>query len=528
MAKAYLCPHCDARNRFRAEDTTDGVVRCGACTKAFLLPDFLTDEPPPENIDTAIIDSRTGADVPSGGFEERDTAIVHARPPPATRRSDRPREVAGSSVPTLLVHDRPPPRLGSETPTLLVSGPSVPGSQVPTVLVVDAVAPKRVPSKPPIPEVDTQPEHRVGPSQTPTLLVEREKSAERPPQRRQPTAPPPQRRQPTAPPPSPPPPHDAETIRPSEVPPRGLLDEDSQPSIRSTAKTQPTPPPPEYRATQPRPTEDNLVSTQPAVDLAGTALRPMVMVGGLLLVLGLMLGAFYLADAWTASTTEAGVLNWSTSRAAARAEATAHIIEETMLAGRPDLSRTIVRAAGQAGTALVVRPDGSEAFAEGDWAGYQRVLRATCDVEHAAGLSETLGAQVTTWLAGPDSRLQALEGPACAPGTRVPAERRAGRTFELGDRASAEPVSWVVDRGDRRDQVIVHPIPRRARCVGCHPGAVGDNLGYVVVETSLKPLDSILTENRYSLMVTSFVVSVLAALVLLGCFRFVGHRPRET
>ena len=68
MAKAYLCPHCGARNRFEPANITDGVARCGACAQPFAIPNYKPNKNP-RRLATAVIESRYS--VPAAPVEHR-------------------------------------------------------------------------------------------------------------------------------------------------------------------------------------------------------------------------------------------------------------------------------------------------------------------------------------------------------------------------------------------------------------------------------------------------------------------------
>lgn len=546
MAKAYLCPHCDARNRFNLEATSDGVVRCGACAKAFLLPDFVKSPAKAEEVDTAIIDSRTG-EVRGPGFEERDTAIVDSRTGekvgntptwvgPADGATDGARDgnrwtaadgggarrVPGSAEATLIVHDKP-------------AEPAVRGSQAPTVLVLDAVV-GHAPSV-------REKQERVVRSQMPTLMV-----VDGAPEALQ--------SRPTEPVPL----HEKETVQAGGIPPAGLLSS-------STADTQPTNPPPEYvealaaaeralpslvspvedsapselpRSARDRPTErleDPLAGTQPGV-VADPRIRTIGWAATAVLVAGLALGASYYADVRIESRTESKVLEWSAGRAAARSASLVGLIRAFMMSGEPDRARRVVAVLGSDGgkeQLLVLRADGTRAFGD-DWGTYREVLKAACDQdrfeERTTKAPQLAKKARAAWLGGADRRLAGL-GPGACRSAKVPAATPGSLPTGLPARflehvAEAGPnqvVSWVDDSGGSRAQVVVQPIVGEAACAGCHTkiGAEAP-LGYVVVTIPLESVDAVLSGNRSTLIITGVVAALLLVLVLLLAVRLFGLR----
>ncbi|MBT9558218.1 MAG: hypothetical protein IV100_19450 [Myxococcales bacterium] len=88
MARSYLCPHCNAKNRYAPEDANDGVVTCRTCRQPFVLPDG---SGAAKNSETAVIDARRVSPP-----DER------PRPP---EEVPRPR-AANPRAPTMIVSDR--------------------------------------------------------------------------------------------------------------------------------------------------------------------------------------------------------------------------------------------------------------------------------------------------------------------------------------------------------------------------------------------------------------------------------------
>jgi len=481
LANAYLCPHCEARNRFNPADTQDGVVRCGACSKAFMLPDHAPPDEPGD-LDTAIVDTRLDGD--------------EVRP-------ERPDHVAGSNVPTLLVYDRAPSaRVGSETPTLIV-----------TETVTDAVAVDPSPSKelkpPPVSEADTQPNHQVEASRRPTVLAI---DAIDPSQRRTLA--------------------EAATVKPGSAPPAAVLR--AAESQRSSARPQRTAPPPDVVARlAEKPPEPVLAGTQPTVDTSPDPMRIAAYGAAALLLLAVVSGSFYFAQSTTESRSEAQLMQWSVEQGAVRSKAVASAIRSSMLASRPDLARRFVRDVAGSGVE-VVRADGSKAFVDGDWSSYQTALRTGCDEAALDAQSKRAQAVARTWMAGADPRLAGLGANPCATGETLPSavppvdESLAARLKEHAG-SGGTGMSWVEGEAGARVQVVARPIMPSEKCAGCHAQAAdGDNLGFVVVRADLSAMDKTLTDNRSTLRLTSGFAGLLALVVFFAVLRFVGRRREAT
>ncbi len=136
MARSYLCPHCNAKNRYAPEDANDGVVTCRSCRQPFVLPDA---SGAARNSETAVIDARK---VSPG--DERPRAPVDV---------PRPR-AANPRAPTMIVSDR------AERPA--PAEPRAPEARAPsrarTVLLGDGLeAPSRSTSRRAPSTAETQP-----------------------------------------------------------------------------------------------------------------------------------------------------------------------------------------------------------------------------------------------------------------------------------------------------------------------------------------------------------------------------------
>lgn len=486
------------------------MVRCGACHQPFLLPDFAGEDGQGQHLDTAIIDTRADA----GASDERDPA----------KSEMRPEFVAGSSVPTLIVHERPLPRMGSEHPTIVVSGRR-PDAMAETIKVVPP--PEPPPSEPPakkptLRDMDTQPDHKLTRSQRPTIITLDTSSLKNfdmsiapvdaltPLPRKLPDA------------------HTSETVKAAEIPPAALLLDPETP--RSTAATQPTPPPPEYVArVKEKPPEEPIVTTQPAVEPERNTARPIVVVLAAFLIGGTVAGAFLLADAHTGTQSERFMLEWNQQRAAERAANVAQAIEGNMKMGRPDMARRYVQGLGD--EVQVLRVDGSRAFQPRDLAGYKVAMRLLCDEAGMAartkGLPSTALEVYDRFRGGDDQTVRALGGDPCLEATRVETVAPViDADFAAKVASGGSPKStraWLDGDAGSRSQVVVHPVGRQAVCRGCHEGQ-GDAVGFVVLRTDLGPLDASLKANHNSILTASVIATSVCLILLLVCIALLGKR----
>jgi len=474
-------------------DTSDGVVRCGACEEAFQLPDFVAELSASPELDTAIIDTRSSQD--AAGFERRDTEVVPAiQTEVDTSQTEDTTETYKSAT---VVNE---PEEGGDGPWERSTVVDIPVSRDFSSSVQDVV---------------TVPGHRLTASETPTLVVHGQEEVRRGQgdtmQLRTPDA-------------------EADTLPVGDVPPAAALVEESPKVGASTASTQPTTAPPEFLAVDHPLQSDPMTTTQRAVQTRSVFFSVVSLGAFAMLMGGIVLGAFYYAEIGTSTRTETDFLQWSLNQAVGRSEALATSIERVMLAGRPDLARSVVSGFPGGGRAYVVRPDGTRAYANGDLATYKRVLGSVCTPPDSSETTPSRGESAwrlsERWLAGDDLRLTLGGGEPCevglnfvsAPPVSSPADR------ELVERVSSlrgdESVSWIDTTPEGRRQVVVRPIPRGIQCVGCHreSNAV---LGYVVVHTDLSVLDAVLTTNRGTLFVTSCVAAGFICLLLLLGIRLV-------
>ena len=516
--------------------------------------------------DTAIVDTR--------GVEDFETVRTVVGPPAEAVASAglrwtgdgvRPAgQVPGSEVPTLLVHEVTP----GPAPTRRLGG-----SETPTVMMFDAIeAPPEPKVTAPAPSAPKKPaggrkegRSRTPGSETPTLVVTEPAERVREPLPEPTPTPVPARthtpapvRTPTpAPAPAPTPPSEAETIRAGDVPPPALIREtasgprpERSESVRSTADTQPTHPPPEYLQSEEPPlemqeeelprgarlterVEDPMAGTQPVVTME-PRIRLAAIVILALVASGLVLGAFYYAQARIEGASERSMLDWLAKRSAGRTGALANLIEREMLAGRPDRAARIARGMAVASTGQslsVVRPGGTLAFVDDDWSSYRAVLEAVCDEEgldaRTTSAGEDAAKSVQRWLGSADPGIQNLGTSTCAAVKKPPrpvARRKADLPVAFSEHVSkagpGEVVSWVDDDGDKRSQVVVQPVVGTTACSGCHVSAGPEApLGYLVVRTPLEPIDQILSAGRGTMLLTGVVAAILIVLLLLLAVR---------
>ena len=478
--QAYLCPHCSARNRFDPATAVDGVVRCGACHQTFMLPDAA---PPPRSPS-------------SGGFEPRETAIVDARLAPAANPTgkNRPAYVAGSAIPTLLVHDSQLPRLGSNYPTLMVHD-SRP-------VATDSVKPAGEDTpRPPVAEIDTAPDASARPeavprTQRPTILdapLSAELAA-------------------------------AMSSTSVTVSPAALE--------TSTAATQPTTAPADYRkpkvpemlsrpdsGARPLPTmQADLQRTQPEV--VAPRKVPVVLLG-LLVVLGCMaiVGLLFAADARTSGRYESEALEEAFDSGTARMGVTVRGISAAMTAMRPDL---VHRQLGQSKDLVVVRRDGTVAFNRADMGTYVSVANRVCESDKASPLRR--------WLRG-DPRVAKLGPDPCKPTAAPNVSQKADLPARWEERtesaAKGSVVSWVVEEGDAREQILVQPITGGPKCAGCHKLPAEGPMAYAVLKTELSGLDAVLADNARTVLFASVMACLMLIVLLLAAARLAARPPAD-
>ncbi|MFT7622254.1 MAG: hypothetical protein ACI9WU_001422 [Myxococcota bacterium] len=490
MAKAYICPLCGARNRFDASQSKDGVVRCGACHKPFMLPDYSKGVPrpgsnqPPIGKKGSTVRARPAPDPDPDPDPATDTAVVDTR----YDLSRPPQRIAGSAEATLLVYDEPPTRKPSETPTIM----SFDALDVP----IAGARPERA-TRIDAPAIATD---SVGDD---TMVEELRVPVLREPPRTiaEPEV------------------NNAATVPLGDVPPASLLDELPP---RASATTQPTDPPPEYVARlKEKPPEPSQAGTQPAA-VGRDPLNVIALVASALALAAVVGGGFYFADGRVEGALEQRLVQGSADASMKRAANAVHAISETMAAGRPDLSREV--ASGLGDDLQILRADGSRAFS-GDWATYRDALTRVCG---GANVPRAQARVIAAWRAGADPRIAGLGGDPCEALATLPSVARPADKV-LADRLSESPEgsgrAWVEESGSERIQVVVHPIEAGKSCAGCH--AAGDKvLGYAVVRTSLSSLDEGLSETRSTLMWTGIAASILAGLALLVLVWLNGREGR--
>ncbi len=499
MARAYLCPHCRARNRFTLDDSTDGVVCCGACHGTFLLPEFAAETEVWERNDgdTSIVNLKKPADnvqrLPTVGSIE--SAVSRSESPTVAGLDSEefyvaPSTVADSQLPTVNAMNQSEPANDNPEPATRTTS-----DQKTTLLVSDTR-----------PELSTMNDE----SKSPRHIAQKEDPAE---QTKAPTVGF----------------HDA-TESSSEL--HGLEHETQPDLYASEAHLSDSGQTETHTEIQ---IEDAILnrplSATTVRDFAGTNLKPWIAIA---VVVATATGiATYMVGTRSATEAEAHLLTLAIDRAAQQTQIAQNMMSAAMNAGRPDLVRkSMIQLNHRHNVGLsIIRPDRTLAFVGNDMNAYAAVLKRVCRND-----SKDAGSRTTArWLAGDDEILTGLGNSPCNAVDKL--KNIKGPTVsDLNDKKLTEasslprrPVHWLNRQRNHTEHVYVTAIANEGTCSECHgTGNAGNaNLGWMVVRTNLSDVDTLKASTLQSTFLIAGATLLIVLLLLLGGIRLAFRRKAK-
>ena len=228
--------------------------------------------------------------------------------------------------------------------------------------------------------------------------------------------------------------------------------------------------------------------------------------------------------------------SWAQHSAEERVRSLAQAVQVNMTNGRPDLAHQLVTQSSReedGDSLIVLRTDGTVAFAERDWSTYRQVVERLCDEDFLNKVSDedrpfAKQAQETL-LKGGDTRLAMLGDNPCiaiqAPTTHRKAPSHSTllppNVWAQGvSGKTATSTSWVenTNADGHRALIAVHPIMGDDRCKVCHtrtsesPPRV---YGLAINRLNLTPWDSAADKAEDDMVMSATGVALFGALLLL-------------
>jgi len=496
VARAYLCPHCRARNRFTLDDSTDGVVCCGACHGTFLLPEFASETNvwEREDGDTSIVDLKKPADnvqrLPTVGSLE--SAVARSESPTVAGLDNEDLFTASSTVPD------------SQLPTVNAMNQSEPASETPepetrmssdqkTTLLVNDTRPElsAVSAEAKSPELITQEEKLAEETEVPTVVF-----------------------------------HETQ----KDTSKLHSLEHETQPDLYAGGA--PTSDSAQAETHTEIQIEDAILnrplSATTVREFDGVNLKPWITIA--VLVAATTGIATYMVGTRSTAEAEGHLLTLAVDRAAQQTQIAQNMMSAAMNAGRPDLVRkSMIELNHRHNVGLsIIRPDRTLAFVGSDMSVYLSVLRRVC-----RNNSKNAGSKTTArWLAGGDEILAGLGSSPCNAVDRLKSIK--GPTVsDLSDEKLTEasslprrPVHWLNRQKDHTEHVYVTAIANEGTCSECHgTGNAGNaNLGWMIIRTDLSNVDTLRASTMQSTFLIAGATLLIVLLLLLGGTRLAFRR----